>query len=42
MFVIYNVVIPEKLTMHQKKLFKDLADTKLDDSEEFKIFKKYL
>ncbi|MBE6154244.1 MAG: molecular chaperone DnaJ [Firmicutes bacterium] len=42
MYVIYNVVIPEKLTMHQKKLFKDLSETKLDDSEEFKIFKKYL
>ena len=42
MYIIYKVIIPEKITMHQKKLFKDLAETKLDDHTEFKEFKRYL
>lgn len=42
MYVIYNVIIPNKLTMYQKKLIKELAETDLEDESEFKNFKKYL
>ena len=42
MYVIYDVYIPDKLTMTQKKLIKELAETKLDDSPIFKNFNKYL
>ena len=42
MYVIYNVIIPEKLSMAQKKLIKELAQTDLDDAPEFREFKKYL
>ncbi len=42
MYVIYNVVIPSKLTMFQKKLLKELSETNLEDSSEFKNFKKYI
>lgn len=42
MYVIYDVIIPSKLSMSQKRIIKDLADTSLDDSSEFKNFKKYL
>lgn len=42
MYVVLNVVIPKKLSKEQKKLFESLSKTKLEDSEEFKRFKKYL
>ena len=42
MYVVYKVVVPTKLSMAQKRLFKELADTNLEDSLEFKEFKKYL
>lgn len=42
MYVIYQVVVPTKLSMSQKKLIKELSETNLEDSEEFKRFKKFL
>lgn len=42
MYVVYKVVVPTKLSMAQKRLFKELADTNLDDALEFKEFRKYL
>ncbi len=42
MYVIYQVITPTKLTMDQKKLIKELANTNLSDSEEFKKFNKYV
>lgn len=42
MYVIYNVVIPTKLSMSQKRLIKELATTDLSDSTEFKRFNQYL
>lgn len=39
MYVIVKVVIPEKLTREQKKLFEELSTTTLDNSKEFKIYK---
>ena len=39
MYVITKVVIPEKLTREQKKLFEELNTTTLDNSKEFKIYK---
>lgn len=42
MFVVLNVVVPKKLSRDQKKIVESLAKTKLDDSEEFKTFNKYL
>lgn len=42
MYVIFKVIVPSKLSMAQKKLFKELAATDLEDAEEFKKFKKYL
>ena len=42
MYVVYNVIMPSKLSMSQKKLIKELAQTSLDDAPEFKEFKKYL
>ena len=39
MYVITKVVIPEKLTREQKKLFEELSETTLDNSKEFKIYK---
>jgi len=41
-YAIFNVIIPEKLDRKQKKLFAELNDTKLDNSEEFKKYSKYL
>lgn len=40
MYVITKVIIPEKLTREQKKLFEELDETPLDNSREFKIYKK--
>lgn len=42
MYLITNVIIPTKLDRTQKSLFNDLSETTLDNSEEFKKFKKYL
>lgn len=42
LYVILDIIIPTKLSKQQKKLFDELAKTNLEDSEEFKTFKKYL
>ena len=42
MYVVANVIIPEKLTREQKKLFDELADTPLDNTLEFKKYYKFL
>ena len=42
MYVVYNVIMPSKLSMSQKRLIKELAQTTLDDAPEFREFKKYL
>lgn len=42
MYVIANVVIPSKLTKKQKDLFKELADTELDNDSEFTKYNKRL
>ncbi len=42
MYAIIDVKIPKSLDRHQKDLFQQLADTSLDDTVEFKNFKKYL
>ena len=42
LYVVYKVIMPDRLSMSQKRLIKELADTKLDDAPEFKEFKKYL
>ncbi len=42
MFVVTKIIIPTKLDRNQKKLFKELADTDLENSSEFKEYKKYL
>lgn len=42
MYVLMNVIVPEKISRDQKKLFEKLATTKLKDSKEFKTFEKYL
>jgi molecular chaperone DnaJ len=42
MYVVIKVIIPEKLTREQKKLFEELSTTTLDNSKEFKIYKKYV
>jgi len=42
MYVIYQVVTPKKLSMTQKRLLKELAESDLNNEEEFKNFKKYL
>ena len=42
MYVVVKVVIPEKITMEQKKLFESLADTELDSPSILRKFKKFL
>lgn len=42
MYVTYKVIIPTRLSMTQKKLIKELADTNLEDNAEIKDFNKYL
>jgi molecular chaperone DnaJ len=39
MYVITKVIIPEKLTREQKKLFEELSTTTLDNDKAFKIYK---
>ena len=42
MYIVYNVVIPNKLSMTQKRLIKELSETNLEDAPEFREFKRYL
>ena len=42
MYVVAKVIIPEKLTRDQKKLFEQLSATALDKSNEFKKYYKFL
>lgn len=42
MYVVLDVVIPEKLDRKQRDLFKQLAETDLETGNSFKNFKKYL
>ncbi len=42
MYVITKIIIPTKLDRNQKKLFKELSETDLDNNSEFKEYKKYL
>ena len=42
MYVVLDIVIPEKLDRKQKELFKELASTDLESGSSFKNFKKYL
>ena len=42
MYVIADVIIPEKLSRDQKKLFEQLSKTTLDNSPEFKKYYKFL
>jgi len=42
MYVITKVIIPEKLTRDQKRLFEELSCTPLDNNKEFKIYKNCL
>ena len=42
MYVVANVIIPEKLSRDQKKLFEQLANTSLDNSPEFRKYYKFL
>ena len=42
LYVVLNVIIPNKLDRKQKDLIKELADTDLDNDSAFKEFKKYL
>lgn len=42
MYVVVNVIIPSKLSLKQKKLFKELLDTNLQDEPAFKEFSRNL
>lgn len=42
MYVVANVIIPEKLSRDQKKLFEQLSKTELDNSPEFRKYYKFL
>jgi len=42
MYLITKIIIPRKISRHQKSLFKDLDDTELDNETEFKKLNKYL
>ncbi len=42
MYVVLDVIIPNKLDRKQKELFNELAETDLEIGSEFKNFKKYL
>ena len=42
MYAVINIITPTKLDRRQKSLLQDLAKTDLEDSVEFKNFKKYL
>ncbi len=42
MYLIYKIIIPEKLSTKEKEIFKSLEDVTLDNASEFKVFKKHL
>lgn len=42
LYVVFQVVIPTKLSREQKKLFEELKKTDLENESSFKEFKKYL
>ena len=42
MYVVANVIIPEKLSREQKKIFEELSNTALDNSPEFRKYYKFL
>ena len=42
MYVITSVIVPSKLNRKQKELFRELADTDLDNESEFKDYEKIL
>ena len=42
MYVVADVIIPEKLTKEQKKLFEELSKTTLDNTPEFRKYYKFL
>lgn len=42
MYLILNVIIPSSIDRKQKSLIKDLSETNLENSDEFKKFNKYL
>ena len=42
MYIIVNVVVPTKLDRNQKDLIKQLSETDLENSSEFKNIKKYM
>ena len=42
MFVVTKVIIPEKITKEQRKLFEQLEKTELDNTSFIKKFKKFL
>ena len=41
-YVVIDVIIPSKLTREQKKIIDELSHTELDNSPEFKEFRKHL
>lgn len=42
MYAVINIITPTKLDRKQKKLLQELAETDLEDTQEFKSFKKYV
>lgn len=42
MYAIINIIIPDKITKEQKKLFEDLSKTSLDGNSEFKKYRNYV
>ena len=42
MYAVINIIIPTKLDRNQKALLQELSKTNLEDSQEFKNFKKYV
>lgn len=42
MYAVLNIITPTKLSKKQKELLKDLHNTDLEDSKEFKNFKKFM
>ncbi len=42
MYAVINIIMPTKLDRNQKRLLQELAETDLEDSSEFKNFKKYI
>ena len=42
MYVVCNVIIPEKLSRDQKKLIEQLSKTSLDNDPEFRRYNNYL